>query len=80
MPGKKEDIITTERMFYGTSDDGIFQDALNEAVDNALRSSDVADDAVTWRLFEAKGRKGTIAGVNTLTVYILARLDSEGGK
>jgi hypothetical protein len=63
-------------IFEGKSNEGRFQQALADAIQNAEKSSSVPDDLVTWRLRETKGEKGGIAGLNTITVTIEASFSS----
>ena len=65
-----------KQMFKGVSDAGDFQLALSNAIDNALQSSDVADDKVKWTLYEVNGEKGGLHGINMITVTIQAQLAS----
>lgn len=65
------------KKFEGTSNNGNFQEALEYAINNALTSTGVADEGVTWTLANVGGRNGTLAGISELTVTIEADLDSE---
>lgn len=62
-------------VFQGTSPRGQFA----EALENALRAADRAgrqrhiDYMYEWRLLDVTGRRGGIAGFNTLTVRIEVR-------
>lgn len=68
------------KTFEGTSNDGDLQEALTNAIDTALESTGVADEGVTWKLEEVKGEKGTIVGLNRITVTIQASFSSGSGK
>lgn len=65
-----------DQMFKGTSVEGYIQEAVSNAVDNALGSTGVADELVTWRLYEITGEKGGLHGVNTVTAKIVANFAS----
>ena len=64
------------KTFDGKSTKGDFQEALSDAINNAEQSTGVADEHVTWKLEEVKGEKGTIAGLNNITVTIQASFGS----
>ena len=65
------------KTFYGKSTKGDFQEALSDAINNAMQSTGVADEHVTWKLEEVNGESGTIAGLNIVTVTIRASFGSE---
>ena len=64
------------KTFDGKSTKGDFQDALSDAIHNALQSTGVADELVTWKLEGVKGENGGIAGLNSITVTIHASFSS----
>jgi len=68
------------KKFDGKSAKGDFQDALSDAIRNAVQSTGVADELVTWKLEEVKGENGGIAGLNNITVTIHASFSSGKGK
>ncbi|HLL99575.1 MAG TPA: hypothetical protein VK400_00845 [Pyrinomonadaceae bacterium] len=63
--------------FEGTSGNGNFQEALDQAVQSAFASSTTEDERLTWKLESVSGEYGSIAGINKLTVTIYGELDSE---
>ena len=63
--------------FEGFSNEGKFQEALEDAINNALTSTGVADEGVTWTFRYLAGRNGTLAGLTELTVTIEAEFDSQ---
>ena len=67
-------------LFEGNSSQGILQDALAEAVRKAEQSSSAIDELVTWTLDAVKGETGGIAGLNLVTVTVVAHLSSESSK
>ncbi len=64
------------RVFEGSSTRGIFQEALNGAVAQALRALPGADRTVRYRVREITGEQGGIAGRNVVRVSI----EIEGGR
>jgi hypothetical protein len=56
--------------YVGTSPRGDLQEALNDAVERALRARPGADRMVRYRVREITGERGGIAGVNVLRVTI----------
>lgn len=70
----------TGKQFEGRSEGGDFQEALSDAVSKAEQSTGVSDEHVRWTLAEVKGERGTIAGLNVVTVTIRATFGSEGSK
>jgi hypothetical protein len=67
----------THNTFEGTSNRGDFQEALTNAVDNALNSASGADMLIAWELEKVTGERGGIAGVDNITVTIQTRTDSK---
>ena len=67
----------TFKTFDGKSAKGNYQEALSDAVHKAAQSTSVPDDLVTWRLREATGENGGIAGLNNITVTIEASFSSD---
>lgn len=66
----------TFRIFDGKSASGDFQEALSSAIQNALRSTGVSDEMVSWKLRKVRGESGGIAGRNDITVTIEASFSS----
>lgn len=60
--------------FEGTSGNGKFQDALQDAVQEALKNIIHTDPMVSFTVKKITGRRGGIAGFNELTVVIEAEL------
>src|SRR5688572_297177 len=58
------------RIFEGVSDKGEFQEALDDAVNRALRSLPGADRMVRYRVREITGEHGGIRGANIVRVQI----------
>ena len=67
----------TIKTFDGKSAKGNFQEALSDAVHQAVASTSVPDNLVTWRLRKVTGQNGGIAGLNNITVTIEASFSSE---
>jgi hypothetical protein len=65
------------RVYEGVSRRGDFQEALNDAVERALRALPGADRMVRYRVREITGERGGFAGVNVLRVTI--EVAAEGG-
>ncbi len=66
----------SSKTFDGKSNTGNFQEALADAISNAIQSTGVADEHITWKLEEVKGENGSIAGLNNITVTIKASFGS----
>jgi len=64
------------RMYEGTSTRGLFQEALDDAVKQALRALPGADRMVRYRVRDITGEQGGIRGANLLRVSIEV-LDAE---
>jgi hypothetical protein len=56
--------------FEGTSHNFDFQEALNNAVENALNSEHIIDEMVRFTVSSISGVKGGIVGFKDLTVEI----------
>ena len=65
------------KIFDGKSARGNFQEALSDAIQNAVKSTSVPDELVSWRLRKTRGENGGIAGLNNITVTIEASFSSE---
>ncbi|MBP5977195.1 hypothetical protein HW132_31855 [Brasilonema sp. CT11] len=61
-----------QKHFKGTSEEGNFQAALDEAINNAVLSSGISDVRIQWKIIETSGIRGGIAGENTINVTIEA--------
>jgi hypothetical protein len=59
-----------EGKFTGTSDHGDFQEALRNAINDAIEASGGADIIINWRLDNVTGKSGGIAGIDELNVTI----------
>ncbi|MBW4627226.1 MAG: hypothetical protein KME49_17400 [Brasilonema octagenarum HA4186-MV1] len=65
-----------KEQFQGTSEEGNFQSALNEAIRkalNALSSPGTSDLRIQWKIIETSGSEGGFAGENTINVTIEAQ-------
>ncbi len=54
----------------GTVKTGKVQDAIDAAIENAIKSTDIADVGIRWRLEMVTGHAGTIANVHEITALI----------
>src|SRR5262245_53325656 len=61
-----------KKAFKGTSKKGNLQEALNLAVQAALKSVKGADRLAEWTLKDVSGRQGGVAGFNEVVVTIEA--------
>jgi hypothetical protein len=63
--------------FQGTSKEGDFQSALQEAIQKALDAlkGNVSDQRIAWKLLETSGSKGGFLGENTIIVTIEAQIN-----
>jgi hypothetical protein len=46
------------------------QEAIDDAIDKALKASRITDAMVRWRLLEATGERGGIASINQTTAKL----------
>lgn len=70
-----QDPKPVRRRFTGTSKDGSFEKALAAAVgklNDALPEGGVSDASATWKLVNTTGQVGSIAGLNQVSVTIVA--------
>lgn len=63
-----------KQVFKGTSKKGDLKEALDLAIQAALKSAPGADRLVEWTLKEVSGRRGGVAGFNEVTVTIEASI------
>lgn len=68
----KEEGAKEGQYYKGVSKKGNIQEALDNAVKNALDAAPGADRQVKWTIKEVSGVKGGILPLNTLTVEIEA--------
>ncbi|WP_299470006.1 hypothetical protein [uncultured Gimesia sp.] len=71
----KFDPEPVRRRFAGTSNAGSFEQALAAAVaklNNAVSEGKVADATATWKIIKTSGQVGGIAGLNQISVTIVA--------
>tara|TARA_R110002111_G_scaffold262851_2_gene341818 strand:- start:12176 stop:12850 length:675 start_codon:yes stop_codon:yes gene_type:complete len=71
----KFDPEPVRRRFAGTSNAGSFEQALAAAVaklNDALSEGKVADATATWKIIKTSGQVGGIAGLNQISVTIVA--------
>ncbi|MEH2439303.1 hypothetical protein [Nostoc sp.] len=67
------------QQFQGTSKEGDFQSALQEAINEALKvlsfidGATISDQRIVWKLIEISGSKGGLLGENAITVTIEAQ-------
>ena len=61
------------KSFTGTSTSGDFADALRDAIQQALKSPNIVDNLVTWKIEKISGENGGIAGLNEISVTIAAK-------
>ena len=66
---------TNIQQFQGTSKEGDFQSALNEAINVAFEAlkGNTSDFRFVWKLIEISGIYGGFAGEQTITVTIEAQ-------
>src|SRR5262245_56001629 len=77
-PGRRPAPEPRARTYGGASPRGNFQEALNDAVAQAMRAQPGADRLVRYRLREVTGEQGGIAGINLIRVTIELTEDSGG--
>ena len=63
------------QQFQGTSKEGDFQSAINEALKflSFIDGATISDQRIAWKLIEISGSKGGFLGENAITVTIEAQ-------